>query len=742
MQMMCWTMARLGSRFSLYFEPHARRVMHSALGRFFDRPVDLMVGLVEPDGTERTLPFTQHGSPLLFAEQSERFNSVTFRGYSERYALKFEFNIHSVFYPRDEALCLMPAFYLEVRVHPSDTVRGIRPVGPTPESVELFLRLERPETHIVASDDDGGRIELSYAMPLTPQRELGGGHLEAVEGALQTTADIHERIVSLNTDELAQVDSSGRGLRVRVPVTSEGSGVKWRLVWGSFCGETMLEAAGGKEHPVRQGRLRYTQYWDSLDEVMDEAIGHRDEHLAKSRRMEKLIDQCPLRADERHLIVQSFQGFLSNTFWCDLDDSSQWFSMWDGSSAHHSPLDAGMPASMFYITFWPKLLAMQLSQWSERARPHEASGGAIVDRDLGVGLRATGKALKYDMPIEMNANFLLLHQLYARWTGDLTEAREHADVIERAAKYLIWADRDQSAFPAVGQANSIVDGGPATQFARKQVYLAVKRVAALGAAADLLMHLDRSDAAAACDKVVTRDGPRVETAAWVGDHYAVCLDDSPFGLVNPATGEPVMDTELRGADGYSIYTSHGLLLPMMCNQSIFLDRQHLMADLVNAERETMGHYGCAHTSAEDGHLSISGNLWRDHMARYMGATKLNWTSAYWDLQVMSNTAGNSSGFSDSYVNRDGRYSPRGVTSIGMFLGYPRLVIDRLAPGGARLSVDPDRHYPQRWPLLPLADWKAGKIPVCVIDRHRKVFIESPLDPVTIKGDQPAPGVIG
>ena len=72
----------------------------------------------------------------------------------------------------------------------------------------------------------------------------------------------------------------------------------------------------------------------------------------------------------------------------------------------------------------------------------------------------------------------------------------------------------------------------------------------------------------------------------------------------------------------------------------------------------------------------------------------------------------------------------------------------LAPGGARISVDPDHGYAQRWPLLPLADWKAGKIPVCVVDCGGdedvcRVVIETQLESVIIRGqDEGKTGMIG
>ena len=174
MQLMSWMLARLGSRFGLLFEPHMQRVRHSSLGRFFDQPMDLMVGFVEPDGTERVMPFTSQGQELFNCEQFERLNSITFRGYSERYNLRFEFNVHSVFYPQNVELCTTPAFYLEMRVHPINSVRLLQPRGKTPSNVKLFLRLGREETEITASvpsevieNDAGqrqnnGQIDLAY----------------------------------------------------------------------------------------------------------------------------------------------------------------------------------------------------------------------------------------------------------------------------------------------------------------------------------------------------------------------------------------------------------------------------------------------------------------------------------------------------------------------------------------------------------------------------------------------------
>jgi xylan 1,4-beta-xylosidase len=735
MQSMTWTIARLGSRMNLLFEPYKNRVMHSALGRLLDQPLDLMVGLVEPDGTHRVLPFTTGGKPLTNCEQFERMNSITFRGYSEQHNLRFEFNVHSVFYPQDERLCIMPAFYLEMRVNPVHRVRW-HAVNAPPEKVKLFIQLARPDTEITAGAGGApASIDLSYTNSLKPKIDQYTMPFdpEVFEGR---SVAVRERIVSLNPG--CEVTECGGGLMLELPVSESGSGVKWRLVWGAHVADPVLKVLHGGE--VRDAVFRYNHAWNSLDEVIDEAVETRDVRLALSRRFEKLLEQAPLDTAQSHLLAQSFQGWLSNTFWCDVlgDEANppQWFGVWEGTCAYLGTLDVEYNIALLYLTLWPKLLGMQFDQWAEQEKPHTASNGSYLPHDLGPGVDAVGQSYPHDMEVEENSNFLLLLQAYTHWTGRPDVVKRHADLIVRLARYLIWSDRDGSGFPSEGVANMIDDATPAVQFARKQTYLAVKRIAALKAAADLLsIHGGHDGLAKDCDNLADGDLIKVDAAAWLGDHYGVCVDKSAVGITDAWTGRPLPFETLPGWDAYSIYTGNGLLLPMMVGRPELLDRKRLRTDVANAQRENASRYGCGHTSVETENVWISQNLWRDALAQYIGLRPMS-PQYYWDMQVMSNTGPNSMGYTDTYVNNYLAFNPRGIAVIGHLVAAPRLIIDRQAPGGAYITVDPDRHKPQRWPLLPLADWKAGKIPVCVIDHHGRVSIEGQIDPVIVHGNKP------
>lgn len=739
MQMMSWMVARLGSRFNLLFEPSRRRVMHAALGRLQDQPLDLSVGLIEPDGTERVLPFTAEGDLLANPEQFERINSVTYRGYSEKYSLQFEFNVHSVFYPQEDRLCSMPVFYLEMRVNPVDHVRWAKPVGDRPKKVKLFLRLRRPDTQITASsaaDGQNARLDLTYQNNLLPMHSKGKSTPKMDLSHMDRTVPVHERIVSLNTE--CQVSSVGDGLECELPVSEQGSGIKWRLVWGAHVAEPILDVKRqGETHPAT---FRYTDYWKNVDEVLSEAIRTRDDRLALSRRFEKLLEQAPLDVADRHLLNQSFQNWLSNTFWCNVQGveraDREWFSVWEGACLYHSTVDVEYNVSLVYFSLWPRLLALQLNQWTEHTHHHSESNGRFVSHDIGHGPVAYGQTYPHAMPVEENSNYLLLLQAYTHWTGDRSLIKKHAPVVAELANYLKWTDRDNCGFPSEGLANAIDDAGPAMQFSRKQTYLAIKRACALRAAGDLLTMADMQDEARTFEDTAETDLRKIERDAWLGDHFAVCTDRSAAGVLDAWTEKPLPYEQMPGWDAYSIYTANGLLLPIIIGQPPALGEDRLRKDMISAARENLGRYGCGHTSIEPENVWVSQNLWRDIIAHYLKIPAHVSAQYYWDLQVMSNTGEQSLGYVDSYIGNNLSFYPRGIVSIGNLLSGPRLVIDRLAAGGVYITVDPDRNRPQRWPLLPLADWRAGKIPVCVVDERGQVTIEGKIDPVIVHGSDP------
>lgn len=742
MQLMSWQIARLGSRFGLLFEPYKKRVMHSAMGRLLDRPMDFCVGMIEPDGTERVLPFTEHGKPLLNCEQFERFNSITYRGYSGKFGIRFELNIHSPFYPQDEKLCLLPAMYLEFRVHHVVHARWQQTLRQPEQNVRLFLRLKRPDTTITVGDN---QIDLAYRNHLTFNPDRGSPHPETnLPPASGPTINVCERIISLN-DGCRPTDD-GDGLILQMPVTMPDQGTKWRLIWCAHAPGPVMKVA--RQGETYDAAFRYTDHWPTLDDVVEEARRTRDDHLAHSRRLEKLVQQAPLNVAQAHLLSQSWQSYLANTFWmshespgvaddkCPAGTRESWFSVLEGSRLYQSTLNAECNSAMFYLALWPRLLKMQLQQWMERTGEHIESGGRIVVHDLGSGFNATRAAYKHPSPAEQNADLLAMLQAYAHWTGDTSLVRQHCDLIIDLAKYLDWTDRDHSGFPSVGQSTTHTSRyAPTFRNSPKQTYIAIKRGVGLRAAADLLKHACRADVAPtakAFEHEAELAAERITDRAWDGDHLQVCVD--------PAL---VSDDGERIADVYCIYNGNAELLPIMVGVPSFIARDLLLRDLVSGKRETTRRYGNCNTTVETDHLRISQNLWRDMLGRYLKLDAPSSASHYWDMQVMANTHLQSKGFIDAYITDNLAHYPRGVTTLGYLMAGPQLIIDKLAPGtgGTYITIDPDRKHPARWPLLPLADWKGGKVPIAVVSPDGRVTIESEIDPVIIHG-QDEPGEAG
>jgi hypothetical protein len=245
------------------------------------------------------------------------------------------------------------------------------------------------------------------------------------------------------------------------------------------------------------------------------------------------------------------------------------------------------------------------------------------------------------------------------------------------------------------------------QYAREQVYLAVKTLSACHAAAQLAHALGDAEWQAQCERIVTRIRETLDAQAWLGDHYAVCLERTAEGLRDPWTGEP-LHGDLSGWDAYSIYTANGLLYLLMSGHTPPVDLWRIKQDIANAYRHALTEYGCTHTSADKSNVWLSQNLWRDYIAAYLGVGLPDNSPRYMAMEQLMNTAGLNKGFIDTYFTNNLCFYPRGITSIGYLFAQCGLQIDR-TQGVVRLRKTAP--HPCRVPLLPLADWQNQQVPV-------------------------------
>ena len=204
--------------------------------------------------------------------------------------------------------------------------------------------------------------------------------------------------------------------------------------------------------------------------------------------------------------------------------------------------------------------------------------------------------------------------------------------------------------------------------------------------------------ARACDATLQRD-------AWLGDHYAVCLERSADGLKDVWTGQP-LSGELEGWDAYHIYSANGFLYLLATDFVPPTRYDRLSLDICTAIRAALCEYGDFHSSADHSNLWVSQNLHRDFVAAYLGFDQLNLAERYWAFEVLENTAWRGGAFVDTYGFNHLHYYPRGITSLGLIYALGGVRLSRL---DRKLVVAPVR-VPCRVPLLSLADWEARRVP--------------------------------
>lgn len=685
MQLFETVVSNLGSRFTLNLLPHRRQFFLSPLGYYLHAPVDLAVGIQVGDDY-RILPFSDRYKVFPTVEQEVVPSGVRFRARDPELGLAVEVSFRSAFYPRDVLLSTAPFCYVEV------TVRRLpgRQASPDPIEGRIFMAL-RPGPEFTHRKLDSGFAFSGTFRPAggpgnlrLPDHLAEGVPAEFAVAALEPEPELGDRRVS-RAFTLADQDS-----------------VSEQFILAGYCSAEVF-ATGGECY-----RFKYSSYFASIEEVVSYAASERAEIERKMESFDALIGDSSLPRDLQQLIAYSLQTYLANTFWMTRH-GEDWFSVWEGNCLFNSTVDVEYNVGLFYLSLWPELLELTLEEWTRHEQ--QSLYGSFLSHDMGAGFKADGQSYPHAMEVEENTNFLLMTYAVWRFTRSDRFITERYGLIRRLASYVLDADTTGNGFPNIGVANTIDDAAPAVQCAREQVYLAVKALSALSVTALIADRNGDAEFASRCRERVALIRQTLDAEAWLGDHYAVCLERQMDDIVDAWTGERIGSGELPGWDAYSIYTANGLLYPLLTGYRPDVDYSRLRRDLMSATRQAMTEYGCTHTSADQSNVWVSQNLWRDCVAAYLGVDQLDLASRYWAFQVYENTVGRGGCFIDTYGWNTLNFYPRGITSIGAFLAAAGLSVDRVE---GRVSLNPVR-APLHVPLLPLADWQEGIVPWLDVD---------------------------
>ena len=691
-------LGRLGSRFSLNFQPREKCILYSSLGKYYDKPLPLVMSF-ELEGAQRVLPWAD-GEGFEVVEQDLTPTSLIFRCRSEPLGAQVEIRWTSPFLPRDVPTSLVPAYILQVAWQP--WVRAGSQAAAAPARLAVRF-LGDPANLVAGAESLRWRETFSLRHPWYQE---AAGPPESINRQ-EFTGEFCMRAVAP-----PPAQSSPDAIAVHLP-----PGTTATFILAAHQAGHVLEVLG------RRHQFKYCAFWPDVETVAAFARDNLNSLLDRSDFFDRVLQATSLGKSAQDLIAFSLQSYLQNTWWTTDDEGKEWFSCWEGNCCFHSTIDVEYNLAWFYLLLWPELLAMTMEEWALHEKygapgqepvavAHQLGPGAAppaktswLSHDMGALLTANGQAYPHEMELEENANFILLLHALAHFSGDETLFSRHWAMVERLCEYIIAADTTGNGVPNLGVANTIDDASPAIQYSREQVYLAFKCFCALHAAAAMAMRLGKKETAERLRGFAARCEATLQEKAWLDDHFAVCLERSAEGLKDVWTGEPLTG-ELKGWDAYHIYSANGFLYLLATGFAPPTNYDRLRMDISTATRAAMCEYGDFHSSADHSNLWVSQNLHRDFVAAYLGLDQLELAERYWCFEVYENAVGRGGAFVDTYGWNHLHYYPRGITSLGLLYALGGVRVSRLE---RRLDISPVR-VPCRVPLLSLADWKERRVP--------------------------------
>ena len=699
MQLMGHGISVFGSRFGIAFDPVKK---HANLIRFDKHPgipFEISVGF-ELNGKRVYFPLTTEGETFEFCDFDTTPTTMKMIGIDPKSGIRMALKIMIPFRPRDIEFSVTPAIFIDVDCERIQN--SYRWIGMEDEDREIkgdffikFKNMPGSYEFNYTSDELNNRVKIEYK---APYRDLKKDPLK-----------FKDCINYLNV----------------IRGSIEGC-----TVYNEFCllpgcrSDSIKMSLTAYDSPILQVLdelvpFKYSQYFKNIDEVSKWAEQNYKLVEENSKKVDGIIKQQSIGQTYGHILDQTLHTWLTDTWFTVRSNGQDWFTCWEGNCYFHSTVDVEYTETPFYLTVWPELLELLLNEWCYYKKPgntvhrmdKRGQNTCIMSHDMGEFTQCSHQIYPHDMPIEENANYILMMFSHYLRTGKIDAILKHSELIKKLMDFIVACDSTGNGIVDLGTANTVDDGSPAVQYCSEQIYLGIKAMSAIDAGIHMLgiagiNELDKYR------KFVKCAVETIDNKGWDKDHYVVTTMKSLDGLLDSWSRKPVYG-EAEGWNEYHIYSVNGLSLLDMCGYKTELDEQHLQTDLRNALIKTELKYGCSHSSYRKeeiaGHPSkigwISMNMLRDISAAYRGLDFLRLIENYWDWQVVSNSQ-EYMGFHETFYGNSLCFYPRGIACFG----YMDAIIGfKYSPAIKLLSYSPVRCN-IRVPLLIFADWKMGSVP--------------------------------
>lgn len=460
--------SRFGSRLNFDWHSGQQKVYSGVLGTLEDQDAFLSIRIKGEDEIEPIFPllanssFTRQSVDLGLTYQTVNFENDDFM---------FSFKISSPFSSsqsiNDEKVKLSssPFFYLELFLANKTKLKQIKTIEFSLGNAREIKNYKNLEMIIFADKvRNDGKVVLAKSKS---------------QGNLQSF-----------------IDREQGGFNWQITLEPKAS-AKTQLVYAGFLEGTAI--TDSSEEKNRLLNFAYHRWFKNVEEVLEYAFNSQGIIKKETDLFENNFQNQALSAEIKWLLAQAFHSYIGNAWLVSPSSAKSDFNyfVWEGEFKYLNTLDVAHDYGVLEGLYFPWVLKSELEMWQKNAKKDEK--GIVIPHDIGNRFYYKGSqtygiegANTSGMPVEENANFILLSYWYYHQTQDKQFIKKLAPLIADLVKSLVARDSNEN-----GIADQLVrmttydnDGNSALKEAPESSYLGTKQLAAYLSAAEIFKGLD------------------------------------------------------------------------------------------------------------------------------------------------------------------------------------------------------------------------------------------------------------